>query len=218
MFACTATDQDWLRGRWLALTSALASGRAAADAAWDSLVQRYQEPHRAYHNLSHIMALLRVAKVQHCHIERPEVVELAIWFHDVIYDTHQTDNELRSAAWAREAMRSMGIVPELITAVEQCILATQQHEVPPQHAPDLPIFLDLDLAILGAPPELYLRYSQAIRAEYSWVNEDDYRKGRADVLRRFLARPALYFTPPMVERYEAAARHNIEQELSTLDR
>lgn len=216
MFVHRTENQSWLRARWQALVTPLSPDRAAADATWDALVRHYSEPHRAYHNLSHIMALLRQAEAERAHINRLEVVEFAIWFHDAIYDTRAHDNEQRSAAWAHHALQVMGIDPHIIVPVEQCILATHRHEVSAPQIADLPLFLDMDMAILGAPNEIYRQYSQLIRAEYGWVPEPRYRSGRAEILKRFIDRPALFFTPMMAARFEARARHNIEWELQEL--
>ncbi|RZI43239.1 N-methyl-D-aspartate receptor NMDAR2C subunit [Herbaspirillum sp. HC18] len=194
----------------------LEADRAAAETTWDALQRHYSEPHRAYHNLSHIMALLRHADAERPHIHRLELVELAIWFHDVIYDTHAHDNELRSATWARYAMQAMRLDQDLVRQVERCILATQRHEVSSPEIADLPLFLDLDLAILGASEEIYHRYAQVIRAEYDWVPEQAYRTGRSEILNRFLDRPALFFTASMAERLERRARQNIKWELQEL--
>ena len=216
MADCAADDRNWLRTRWLALAAALSADDAAANTVWDALTLRYCEPHRAYHNLSHIEALLCLADEERAHIKRPEIVALAIWFHDVVHDPRSHDNEQRSAAWARDAMKAIRLDEDLIAPVEQCILATHRHEVPSPHTEDLPLFLDLDLAILGAPEHVYRRYSEGVRIEYGWVPEPEYRAGRAGVLRRFLARPALFFTPAMAARYESRARHNIALELREL--
>lgn len=190
--------------------------RMAAATAWDALVHRYCEPHRAYHNLSHILALLRHMEAVSAHVCNRDAVELTIWFHDVIYDTHAADNEEQSAAFARRTMQTLGIAPILISPVEDCILATKKHEVSSPDIADQPTFLDMDLAILGAREEVYRRYAQAIRAEYGWVPADEYKKGRSQVLNRFLARPALFFTHTMAAQFEIAARKNIEQELQEL--
>jgi predicted metal-dependent HD superfamily phosphohydrolase len=205
-----------LRSRWVALVTPLTKDHAASEAVWDALIQHYSEAHRAYHNLSHILALLALADEARSCIAQHEVVELAIWFHDVIYDPRAKDNELRSAAWACNALQGMRIDENLIVSVEQCILATQRHEMPLRSIPDLPLFLDLDLAIMGAPDHHYRRYCSAIRAEYEWVTDDIYRAGRARILQRFLARPSLFFTQAMEDRYERTARHNIALELREL--
>jgi predicted metal-dependent HD superfamily phosphohydrolase len=214
MFACSAYHENWLRTKWQALTESIAVDKAASDAALEMLVRRYSEPHRAYHNLSHITALLRHADANREFIDNPAAVEFAIWFHDAIYDTRAKDNEERSAVFARDAMQGMGIDDSVIAPVERCILATQKHELI-SGVPDLPLFLDLDLAILGAPDGLYRQYSEAIRAEYNWVPGPVYRLGRPEVLKRFARRPTLFFTAAMAARFEAQARRNLDRAILT---
>lgn len=177
---------------------------------------QYSHSSRRYHNLSHIHALLRHAETMHAFIAHPQTVEFAIWFHDVIYDTHDRDNERRSARWASKTMHAMRLDSNVVSAVERCILATQKHETDWFDIPDLPLFLDLDLAILGAPEETYREYSMAVRQEYDWVLEPSYRFARRRVLKAFLERPRLFFTPAMADRFEQQARRNMEQELVLL--
>lgn len=216
MFTHSPEDESWLHSKWLALMALLEVDRTAADSTWVMLAQHYSEPHRAYHNLCHVTAMLRHADQLPAQISQPDIVEFAIWFHDAIYDTHNKDNERRSAELALYTLHSMGIDPCIATSVEQCILATHKHEVGDTPAADLPLFLDIDLAILGAREEVYRQYCQAIRAEYAWVAPDAYRAGRAEVLKHFLDRPSLFFTPTMIARFEDQARHNIERELGEL--
>jgi predicted metal-dependent HD superfamily phosphohydrolase len=215
MLAISADDQNWLKAKWQALADAVAAEKTASNATWDTLVRHYSEPQRAYHNLSHIIAMLRHADACRDHVRSAATLGFAIWFHDVIYDTRAKDNEQRSAAFARDAMRRMGVDHSLIASVETCILATQKHE-PAPGVPDLPLFLDLDLAILGSPEAVYRQYSEAIRTEYNWVPGPAYRLGRSKVLKRFAQRPALFFTPVMIARFEAQARRNLAWEIQEL--
>ena len=113
-------------------------------------------------------------------------------------------------------MEAMSIDHRLITTVEQCVLATEKHQVIDPGIADLPLFLDLDLSILGTPPAIYKHYCQGIRTEYSWVASADYRAGRAEILKRFIDRPALFFTPLMRARFETQARDNLAAELKEL--
>jgi predicted metal-dependent HD superfamily phosphohydrolase len=216
MLTHSPENQDWLRAKWLALTASVSADRAAADGVWDELIRHYSEPHRAYHNLSHITMLLRHAETHQAQIALPEIVEFSIWFHDVIYDTHLKDNELRSAEWARRAMIAMLVDERHIPPVMECIAATEQHEITSSRIADLPLFLDIDLAILGAKEEIYQRYSDSIRAEYDWVPIDQYRAGRGNVLRRFLDRPSLFFTAEMAACFEEQARTNLAAELQQI--
>ena len=65
------------------------------------LVACYSEPHRKYHTTRHLEECLSHLDRVRSEAERPGEVELALWFHDAIYDTLRKDNETRSAEWAR---------------------------------------------------------------------------------------------------------------------
>ena len=60
-------------------------GTNADSSAWFERLQTlYSEPHRHYHNDRHIAACLKeFDEVKHL-IGKPEIVELALWFHDAI--------------------------------------------------------------------------------------------------------------------------------------
>lgn len=216
MFTHSQENQDWLRQKWLALTDSVAADRATSDAVWHELVRHYSEAHRSYHNLSHVMRLLHHAESHRHQISHIETVEFAIWFHDVIYDTHLQDNERRSAEWARRAMIAMLIDERHIPPVMECIMATERHEAATHHGVDLPLFLDMDLSILGSREDIYRQYSEVVRAEYNWVPLDEYRAARSEFLQRLLDRPALFFTPAMALDLEQQARKNLESELLEL--
>ncbi|GGI54380.1 HD domain-containing protein [Oxalicibacterium solurbis] len=216
MFTHSPENQGWLRNKWQALVTSVQAQPAASDAVWDELIRHYSEPHRAYHNLSHVMTLLRHAETHRHQISRMETVEFAVWFHDVIYDTHLKDNERRSAEWARRAMIAMQIDERHIPLVMACIAATERHEIASSQIADLPLFLDFDLAILGTREEIYRQYSEVIRAEYSWVPLAEYKIARGSFLQRFLERPALFFTTAMADGHEHQARMNLESELREL--
>jgi predicted metal-dependent HD superfamily phosphohydrolase len=52
-------------------------------------------------------------------------VELALWFHDAIYDTRRNDNEERSADWARSSIGTFAA--EAAERVHTLVMATR-HE------------------------------------------------------------------------------------------
>src|SRR5262249_30754587 len=129
-------------------------------------------------------------------------------------DARAGDNEERSADLAAEACREWQLHPALTDEVRRLILLTRTHDAgDDDHAGAL--LLDADLAILGAPAEEYDRYARAIRQEYAWVSEEEYRAGRSQVLRRFLERERIYRLPGSTER-ELQARANLQRELATL--
>jgi len=181
--------------------------------AFESLVERYSEPHRAYHTLQHIgECFAQFDRVHDAHA--PGEVGLALWFHDAIYDTHASDNEARSAEWARAVLDEAGAPATTIEAVERLILATQ-HDVTPQDH-DAQIVVDIDLSILGADADRFQEYEVQVRREYAWVDDDAFRHGRTKVLRSFLERPFIYSTADFRARFEARARSNLAGSIAAL--
>ncbi len=136
----------------------------------------------------------------------PIELELALWYHDAIYDPQARDNEAQSAAWARRDLHAARVAHSSIEAIDELIMATQHDGE--TLSPDAALLVDIDLSILGRSPAEFDQYDQAIRREYSWVPEDQYRAGLGAVLERFLARPAIYSTTWFRARYEKAARRN----------
>ena len=205
-----------MRVRWLSLAHSLGIVEPAAEAVWADLAAAYGEDGRFYHNLIHIKHALGVAEQLREVAVDFTAVQLALWFHDVVYDPRRSDNEAESAAYAERVLRPLGVPDDLLTKVRQLILATKSHEAPDDN-PDVRVMLDADLAILSAPPEQYDAYAQAIRQEYSFVPDEAYRVGRTAVLQTFLARSPFYFTEWMRERgRDTAVYENLNRELLEL--
>ena len=144
----------------------------------------------------------------------PAEVELALWFHDAIYDVKQHDNEERSAEWARASAAAAGVFTEVCERVYSLILTTRHKAVP--HGMDAEILVDVDLSILGAAPERFDEYEKQVREEYAWVPEFIFRRERKAILKEFLARPRIFSTTRFRERYERQARSNLERSLERL--
>lgn len=199
--------------RWRTLCLHLA-GVAPPDTLFDALVQQYAEPHRAYHTLTHIDACLaHFDEVRHLAVQ-PDLIEAAIWLHDVIYEPTRSDNEAASAQWAETCLLQAGVAANKIAQIRQLILYTQHNRPPPTGDPAL--LVDIDLAILGASVPRFAAYEQQIREEYAWVPWPTYAAKRAALLQQFLARPRLYQTPALQRVWEAAARHNLYASLKRL--
>lgn len=206
---------NWLHDQWKAHLNQLEIELSQATDVWELLLAAYQEPHRTYHNLTHIQALLQQQRQFEKELIDSQAVISAIWFHDLIYEPFRKDNEEKSAAQAGLILQTWNQPPSFISTVVQLIEDTAQHQ-PSNHSVDTLLFLDMDLSILGSAPEQYKAYCAAIREEYKQVPEEMYRVGRQEILKRFLERPHLYFSPTFQDRYEAQARENIAQELLLL--
>lgn len=138
----------------------------------------------------------------------------AVLFHDAIYDPTAKDNEARSADWAISCLRGTLIAKEHV--IRGLILSTKTHQ-PFDESKESMLILDADLAILGCDPVGYKAYAEAIRKEYTWVAEEDYRAGRAKVLQGFLDRKRIYRTTRMHRQRGARALRNLEWELQQLN-
>jgi predicted metal-dependent HD superfamily phosphohydrolase len=179
------------------------------------LRRAYAEPHRHYHTLRHVEAMMTLAvPLERRATDFPSVL-WAIWYHDAIYDPRAADNEERSADWAKRSLNAWGVDGVRVDRVVSLILRSKHDGAAPS-TPDEAIFLDADLAILGSDPELYDQYARAIRGEYAFVPEAAYRAGRAEVLRTFLQRPRLYFTDVLFRTHESRARSNLRREIGML--
>lgn len=200
--------QRWQRA-WTALGARPDEGLHA------ELLARYAEQHRAYHTQQHLAEFLSLFDEFRAFAERPAEVEIALWFHDAIYDVHRHDNEALSADWARAALLDAGAAADAAGRVAALVLATR-HSVAPQTA-DEQLLVDIDLAILGAGPARFAEYEAQIRAEYAHVPEAVFNDKRGAILAGFLARPVLFGVAELRERFEAPARRNLAQALAALN-
>jgi predicted metal-dependent HD superfamily phosphohydrolase len=140
----------------------------------------------------------------------------SLFYHDIVYRPLRGDNEEQSARIARQRLGSLGLTGDIIALCEKMILATKKHLFA-DHA-SINAFLDADLAILGATPDLYHRYSINVRKEFGAIPDFVYKPGRKKVLRHFLSMASIYKTPYFQNHYEAQARNNMENELDDLSR
>jgi predicted metal-dependent HD superfamily phosphohydrolase len=197
---------------WRAAWQAL--GAAPDDALHAELLARYAEPHRAYHTQQHLAECLALCDEFRALAERPAEVEIALWFHDAVYDVHRHDNEAVSAGWARTALLDAGAAPDVAGRVEALVLATRHSAAPA--TPDEQLLVDIDLAILGAAPVRFAEYEAQIRVEYGFVPPAVFNEKRGAILAGFLARPVLYGCEPLRRRFERQARHNLQAALTAL--
>jgi predicted metal-dependent HD superfamily phosphohydrolase len=201
-----------LAARWHALTAPLLTDTARREAELTRLAAAYDAPGRHYHTLGHIETLLNRVEVHA--LQDAMVVELAIWFHDAVYDPLRVDNEAKSAEWALAFLQETSLEFARCERVADLIRRTQDHTQPqPPADADLLLFLDADLSILGAPEAAYWDYARHIRREYQVAPDELYRPGRSKVLAKLLASPVLFHTPALREELDAAARRNLQAEL-----
>lgn len=186
----------------------------------EELLTRWSEPHRNYHSLSHLNAVLRgvstLERAGELNSEQRPVVSLAAWFHDAVYAGVAGEDEEASASLAENRLEAL-LPSHVASETARLVRMTTRHD-PPAGDRMGAVLVDADLEVLARSPEDYARYVAAVREDYRHVTDEDFRHGRAHVLRRLLASAALFRTSTGVQRWEEPARANLARELEQLSR
>lgn len=203
--------------RWHHLLRSFTDQEEKISSLWEEIKHHYEEKHRHYHNLTHIQDLLQQAEIYQAHLAEYDILQFAIWYHDIIYNTIRKDNEEKSAALAEKRLTDLRVSPARRHQCAILILATKTHRLEANDlTEDVKWMIDFDLSILGRPWETYQQYAEQIRQEYRLVPTLLYKRGRKKALKNFLASDHIYHTDVYREKYEAIARDNLKRELSHL--
>lgn len=180
------------------------------------LVDHYSEPHRAYHTLNHLQNCFNeFNEVKHL-LNNPDSVELAIWFHDVIYDIDKKDNEEKSAEFAKVFCQKNKLSEDFAKKVEDHILATGDHTLSSNS--DTNYLIDIDMSILGYPINAIYQYEEQIYKEYSTVyNRKEYLIGRLGFLTK-LKGYDIYKTNYFRNKYGQSCQDNIPKTIENLQK
>lgn len=183
---------------------------------FNDVIQRYQQPWRYYHTVQHLYECLMLWQRYAEQMKFPQLVGLALFYHDVVYDPKAKDNEQQSAKIAVQHLSGKMMANEL-ALIEQWILVTQHHQQPygsdSPYAVDVALLLDIDLAILGSEPSRFAEYERQIQQEYAWVEPHIYQQKRQQVLASFYQRTPLYLTAIVEQDREVQAKHNLAKQL-----
>lgn len=185
---------------------------ADVEAAGMDLLRRWREPHRAYHDVEHIEEVL--GRLHELGCDAPDVL-LAAWFHDAVYEARPGADEDASARLAGAELSALGVPTVAVDRVAALVRVTAGHD-PAEGDGGAAALCDADLAVLASDHDRYARYAAGVRREYTHVEDEAFRSGRAAVLRHLLERPALFSTARGAQRWEARARVNLRRELDRL--
>lgn len=184
---------------------------------WAALRDAYASPPRAYHNFAHVEAVLRhyadVAAGPGW--SQPAEVQLAVLYHDAIYEAGRKDNEARSAELAVEHISRW--LPDRgidVARVAELITLTARHgSLKPEDVDrDAALFLDCDMAILAADPATFAAYDRGIAAEYrgqvpAWL----FKLNRRRFLKALLGKERIFLSDWFHQRLDAQARINLRR-------
>lgn len=200
--------------RWRELCNRFGA-RQNVDAVYAQLDAGYGDRRRHYHNWRHVAECLDLLDLyDFTDMHRRDLVEMALWFHDVVYKARSGDNEEKSAECALDCARQMGVSAADSARITHLIMATKTHEAGGDS--DCEIITDIDLSVLGADVARYDEYERDIRREYSWVPELIFRPKRRAILENFLARKVIYHTAQMRTQREEQARLNLRRAIDQL--
>ena len=202
-----------LRQRWDAHVADFGADAATKDAAFNEIIKAHSEPHRAYHGVGHLQALF--ALLDRFAPQRSPALDFAVWWHDVIYSPIGADNEERSAGLAVNRLRSLGADQKLKDQVRDLILATKNHWNGPSTG-EGDLFLDADIAILGARETVYDEYARGIRHEYSSAPDEMFRVGRLKFVGAAMVRTPMFRTAAFESAFGDSARQNLSREHALL--
>ena len=194
----------------------------------ESLLQAWEQPHRAYHHSGHLSQML--ADLDRLYATYPQgsaplALVLAAWFHDAVYEGAPGEDERRSeqlAVTSLEPLVAAGLLSgEELQMVRLLVRATATHELPEStelpagyNPADIEFFLDADMAILAAEPAHYRRYLRGVRSEYSHFDDEAFRTGRTTFLRSILERERIFLSERALQLWEEPARANLQAELT----
>lgn len=181
---------------------------------WAEIEENYSQPERQYHTLSHLDNLLNQLIDVKDKIENWETVLFTLFYHDIIYNVLNSDNEDQSADLAEKRMKQLNVAVQLIETCKAQILSTKSHLE--NELSDTNYFTDADLSILGQDYETYKAYSENVRKEYSVYPDSIYKPGRKKVLLHFLEMRRIYKTDYFFNKFEIQAKQNLKKELDNL--
>lgn len=184
------------------------------------LIVHYAERHRYYHDFLHVIQILEEFQKVRRLCKNPDAVEMALRTHDVIYKAGKTDNEEQSANWTSKMLQNAGLPMSYIKEVDRLIILSKDHKIiNVEKDNDGALFNDIDLSILGKPPQVFDRYDRNIWKEWvleGVVTDKEFTKKRGEYLQIFLDRPYIYSTPYFRAKYEKIANENLERSLKQL--
>lgn len=198
------TDKDKFLDLWRRIDA-----KGDGSLVFQKLKELYNELQRKYHNANHIRQCLEQFEYVRHLPNDPEAVEMAIWFHDAIYDPKSSNNEIRSAKFALNVLR-LGKLHDSFNMKVSALIMHTRHLRSPRDI-DAQILVDIDLSSLGKPWDEFALDSYRIRLEHRHIPEEDFHIGRSIFLQKFLMRPTVYLTQFFHSKYEAQARENLER-------
>lgn len=173
----------------------------------------YNQPHRYYHNMDHLIDVLRRAENRfYSGIVRD--LQVAAIYHDIVYDPTKVDNELESANMVSATLEEADGDPEgvglsrISDAIKETALQFTESRTEFSR-----IFKRIDMeSFFDVSPNKLIENEMAIFKEYQFVDVAKYREERIKVLRNipstYLRNGNAYYGTDLID-YVQNHRYNI---------
>jgi predicted metal-dependent HD superfamily phosphohydrolase len=205
-----------LSARFRALVGKLGGDPEAAPQVFDRVHAAWSAASRRYHNIEHLVDCLRELDASDARGPAVELAELALWYHDVVYQPLASDCEERSARALLDDAATLAIPDASAKLAADLVRATAHARArDASSSPAADLVVDIDLSILGRDFLRFMDYEYAVEEEYSSVPTVVFRSGRRTFLTALLDRPYIFRTEHFRGRYEQRARRQIEGLLAT---
>ncbi|MEM7562350.1 MAG: hypothetical protein AAF353_04770 [Pseudomonadota bacterium] len=173
------------------------------------LAAAYSEPHRYYHTMDHINYCLGQLDLCRSEVDNADAIEMAIWFHDVIYQPGNPDDERQSAALYADLAKGVHS-DHFISQVYEMIIATIHDGESLQHS-DNKYMVDIDLSSFALDWDAFVQDSENLRLENPHVEAGEYQRRQKKFRESLLARERFFYTDFFHQRYEQQARKNLQR-------
>lgn len=200
--------------KWIDLCERLGVARDLAQSTFNELVDAYSFPERVYHSLEgHIASgLVVLEEIRMLGIAKNFNALQFAWFcHDVINDPKAKDNEKRSADFAAQLIKKMGLSESFKRVVRDLIIVTHRPVIPENR--DECLIIDLDHVNFGWDHPSFSQQTKAIREELPFVSDEDFELTTEKLFSKMLKKKSIFLTPYFKERYERKAQSNLQRAL-----
>ena len=173
---------------------------------WNNLVAAYGN--REYHNFSHLaygINFIIISKETHPDDFEIEKVILAWFYHDLIIKGNNAEEKTAKKVY------SLFKDEEIANLVR----ATNHQGEAPKNTFAEKLISDIDLAIL-ADKKNYFGYCVQLVRENSAIKAETFCKRRCEFLQSMLEKDKIFLTPFFGEKFEEAAKRNMQKELLKL--
>jgi predicted metal-dependent HD superfamily phosphohydrolase len=201
-----------------ALGDALGDASEVASQVFDRVHAAWSAASRRYHSIEHLIDCLRELDAADARVPAVDLglAELALWYHDVVYEPRASDCEERSAQQLLRDAVTLAIPDASARLAADLVRATAHTQIcEASGSPTADLVVDIDLSILGRDFLRFMDYEYAVAEEYASVPAIAFRSGRRRVLAALLARAHIFRTEYFRDRYEQRARKQIEALLAS---